>query len=567
MQPKHYSIAALTATFLVIFNAQSSYAVSITYDTPPAANINFNKVPYIIGNREGQAWVKEDVRVLQRGGTPGLRRLLEENFPDWRFITAPPKESNQSLRGEFRVRHYYACGYNMSDCGYPSVFPVNNVVGALFDVDFIPGEGDPQFPNRLNWIQRVVSNHSEEPRWYGTHNLKEDRIDIQDRTDSPYYFPTINNPNFFFSHFFDRPTRGDAENSHYWNAELFLVEEIGRNTVRIYDGISWGWRNQTKRRRQDYCLVNSISSDNNCSYYFSDSLSSGTEVDSFKLPGLTPGKRFTARIDNDIPGNRCNPNTYLTASDNSGYINNFDDNSSPLGNGFASALMGTVSSDGTINLDVRAANGGRRGEDRGNYELYIDLYEEGESPPDDFFVAASSGGGGFGNETETPGRTQQDPILPNARDGNWQVFRNVPGCRWYDPHTTYGFEFQALDDTLFTEILDFPIGDDNRFTVSVGDTILGEFSPGESLDFVSLFGHGISNFKITDIDSLFGSTEETAFPIQLAFNDRIGSFKMRPISKESSPQSVPEFTPVFGLLTLGTWGFIKALKIRSNKQQ
>jgi hypothetical protein len=229
--------------------------------------------------------------------------------------------------------------------------------------------------------------------------------------------------------------------------------------------------------------------------------------------------------------------------------------------------MGTVSSDGTINLDVRAANGGRRGEDRGNYELYIDLYEEGESPPDDFFVAASSGGGGFGNETETPGRTQQDPILPNARDGNWQVFRNVPGCRWYDPHTTYGFEFQALDDTLFTEILDFPIGDDNRFTVSVGDTILGEFSPGESLDFVSLFGHGISNFKITDIDSLFGSTEETAFPIQLAFNDRIGSFKMRPISKESSPQSVPEFTPVFGLLTLGTWGFIKALKIRSNKQQ
>lgn len=180
------------------------------------------------------------------------------------------------------------------------------------------------------------------------------------------------------------------------------------------------------------------------------------------------------------------------------------------------------------------------------------------------FSAGDSGGGGVSRER--PGGTQQNPILPNAREGSWQVFRNVPGCRWYDPHTPYGFEFQALDNTLFSEILDFPIGPDNRFTVSVGDNILGEFSPGQNVDFVSLFGSGVSNFKITGIDSSFGSTEETAFPIQLAFNDRVGSFKMRPFSKESSPaQSVPESTSGLGLLALGAWAIVKALKIRFNK--
>ncbi|KYC39137.1 hypothetical protein WA1_34790 [Scytonema hofmannii PCC 7110] len=274
---------------------------------------------------------------------------------------------------------------------------------------------------------------------------------------------------------------------------------------------------------QGSCIKSTCSGGNCSYYYFSDSLSSGTEVDNFNVTGLTPGKKFTARIDNDIPGNRCNPNTYLTA------YNNSDDNSSRLGNGFASALRGTVSGDGSINLDVRTANGGARGEDRGSYELHIEVYDESEPPPDDFIIVGGSGGGGFGSETS--GRTQNDPVLPGAmeQDG-WQVFRNVPGCRWYDPTTSDGFEFQALDDTLFTEILDFPDLGDNQFNVSVGDTVVGSYSPGQNLDFVSLFGQGVSNFKITGINSK-GPTEETAFPIQLAFNDRIGSFKMRSFSE------------------------------------
>ncbi|WP_017651336.1 hypothetical protein [Fortiea contorta] len=548
MQSRYYFFAVLPSIFLAIFNTQSSHAVSIIYEKDIENNISSDKVIYRVGNREGQASVTE-IKPLQRGGTPGLLRVLRDAFPDWRFLTAEPKVNPlYSLNGEFRVNQYYACG-NLTSCGFPTTSTLVGGVGALLSVEYIPGEGDPGIINNINWIQRVVSNHSATS---GTHDDKEDILDTRS-VEEPFYFPKQDyKPNFF-----DRPYRGDSENSHYWNAELFLAQRIGRDTVMIYDGISWGWRNQTKRSRQDYCPVSSNNSGQNCSYYdFSDSLSSGNEQDNFQLSKLTPGKKFYAYIDNDIAGNQCNPNTYLTASGIRTLIND-DDNSSEIGDGFASALTGIIPNDGAINFNVRAANPGARGEDKGNYELNVMVFDNEADFP---HVVGSSGGGGV--STERPGLTQQNPILPSAKEGNWQVFRNVPGCRWYDPHTTYGFEFQALDDTLFTEILDFPIGDDDRFTVSVGDRILGEFGAGDSVDFVSLFGSGISNFKITDIDSLLGSTAETAFPIQLAFNDRRGSFKMRPISQETSPQSTPESTSVLGLLALTAWGIIKAMKIR-----
>jgi hypothetical protein len=161
--------------------------------------------------------------------------------------------------------------------------------------------------------------------------------------------------------------------------------------------------------------------------------------------------------------------------------------------------------------------------------------------------------------------TQENPILPNASDffDEWQIFNSVPSGYWYDPPTTYGFEFQALGDTLFTNILDFPIGEDNRFTVSVGNRILGEFGPGNSVDFVDLLGQGVSNFKITDIDSLSGSDEATAFPIKLKFNEDVGSFQMRPFAQS---QAVPEPSSVVGTLALGILGTTVVLKRRKKSK-
>jgi hypothetical protein len=291
--------------------------------------------------------------------------------------------------------------------------------------------------------------------------------------------------------------------------------------VTIYNGISWGWK--------------SIFTPPKTTKKFSDSLASGYEVDRFNLSDLTPGSKYIAWTNNDLPSNRCNPNTFLSTHNDSGFRLGFDDNSSRVGNGFASALTGTVGSSGNINLNVRAAGGGARGQDRGNYELFVDVYDPQYSPD---FSVATSGGGGFGKEMR--GLTQENPILPNSIENGWQVFNKVPGCRWFDPPTTYGFEFQSLEDTLFTEILDFPAGDDQEFTVAVGDSILGNFRPGDKLDFVSLLGYPVDNFRITGIDSLFGPTAETAFPIQLAFQEREGSLKMRQISKPIDAEAVPE---------------------------
>jgi hypothetical protein len=577
MPSQKYFLVFLTTAVLVTLTGKSSFAFSITPDqTQPIKDSDRTyKYEEYYDFRQGvtrlDAWPdfspgkpfppdprrelnKGQVVEIRPGGTDGLLYLLNQRFGNfWEFV---PKGN---LVGSFNIQNYYACNADFP-CIDGRYGPQG--VGAYFKLNYIPDveRGDPT-GSTVHWIQRILLNFDIENGEVINDQIPNDKIDIVPNAGSPYYdesYPKSgSNPTLFF----DLPYVAGSftRKNHYFYAETYLVNEVPGGTkdpqtgvvkrkVEIYSGVRWGWENTYTPKKT-----------------FVDSLYSGAERDTFQLSGLTPGAKFYAEINNDISGNICNPNTYLEARYNNETWR-YDNDSSPVGDGFASALTGNVSSDGTINLTVGAYDDGGyhiRGKDGGKYALTVQVLKDENDFP--YVIGANSGGGGVSRER--PGGTQHNPILPNARDGNWQVFRNVPGCRWYDPHTTYGFEFQALDDTLFTEILDFPIGDDNRFTVSVGDTILGEFSPGESLDFVSLFGHGISNFKITDIDSLFGSTQETAFPIQLAFNDRIGSFKMRPISKESSPQSVPEYSSVFGLLTLGAWGFIKALKIRSNKQQ
>ena len=391
--------------------------------------------------------------------------------------------------------------------------------------DILPNQVNPTPQNNnLHWIQWIVSNHG--GKLYKNNQVQDLRhgngdnnIDVLADADSPFYDESTSWATE--DTFYDSPLRSDIKENHNWAAELYLVEETGPKTVTIYNGIKWGWKNTYTPPKT--------------SKNFSGTLASGYQVDRYKLDGLTPGSKYRAWTNNDLPSNRCNPNTFLSTHNDSGFRLGFDDNSSRVGNGFASALTGTVGSSGNINLNVRAAGRGARGQDRGNYELFVDVYDPQDSPD---FSVATSGGGGFGKEKR--GLTQQNPILPNSIQNGWQVFNKVPGCRWYDPPTTHGFEFQSLEDTLFTEILDFPAGDDQEFTVSVGDSILGNFSPGDKLDFVSLLGYPVDNFRITGIDSLFGPTAETAFPIQLAFQEREGSFKMRQISKPIDAEAVPE---------------------------
>jgi hypothetical protein len=462
----------------------------------------------------------EQYKEIKLGETEQLLKLLQPyESLGWKFVNAKP---DNDLSGTLKVLDYLAIG------GYsPQVGAY--LVGAGLNLQYVPPDiNNDTGKNKRRWIQWVKTNHPIDPI-VGDIHLKEgqnSRIDVPAGSVTPFYDDYFRqSANAYF--FQDTPGRGDFNENHDWLAEVFLAELSDPNNsttpqeVTIYKGIRWGWKNRVTRPKT--------------SKKFSDSLASGLEVDRFNLSDLTPGSKYIAWTNNDLPSNRCNPNTFLSTDNDSGFRLGFDDNSSPVGNGFASALTGTVGSSGNINLNVRAAGGGARGQDRGNYELFVDVYDPQESPD---FSVATSGGGGFGKEMR--GLTQQNPILPNSIQNGWQVFNKVPGCRWYDPPTTYGFEFQSLEDTLFTEILDFPAGEDQEFTVAVGDSILGNFSPGDKLDFVSLLGYPVDNFRITGIDSLFGPTAETAFPIQLAFQEREGSFKMRQISKPIDAEAVPE---------------------------
>ncbi|MCC5638804.1 hypothetical protein LC593_23820 [Nostoc sp. CHAB 5844] len=542
---QQYSLVLIATSLFATIQSQSSFAVTV--NNPLGRPVI---MPYedTLNQRAGlvqlQAWPFYDPRSfldfgkvveIKPGGTDKLLSLLRYQFPepDWNFVRI-----GSGLKGSFNIKTYYPCTPTFPlPSGQCPDLRYSRGAGAAFRLDYIPKGNDPK-GNSVHWTQRVIDNYE---------GFEQDQLDIDDGQTDPYYDTVFTAGSNYFMDYPWVPNM-DLDKKIYFYAETYLVEEVRtpgsrQKTVNIYDGVRWGW---------EHIPSNTFKK-------LPGTLSSGTQVDRFALENLPVGRRFYAYINNDIPGNRCNPDTYLRNG------NNRNDNSSPIGDGFASALTGIVSGNGTINFSVQAANGGARGEDQGNYELNVMVFDEENLSEDEFqeFTAASSGGGGFGKELR--GRTLDDPILPSAREGNWQVFRDVPGCRWYDPPTNNGFEFQALDDTLFTEILDFPFDDDNRFTVSVGDSILGEFSPGQNVDFVSLLGFGVPNFKITGIDSLFGSTEETAFPIQLAFNDRRGSFKMRPISPGTSPQSTPESTSALGLFVLGAWGIIKAMKIRCEK--
>ncbi len=170
------------------------------------------------------------------------------------------------------------------------------------------------------------------------------------------------------------------------------------------------------------------------------------------------------------------------------------------------------------------------------------------------------GGGRLAGDPLPLGLSQATPILPTIVEPNQFVFRGVPTGRWFDPPTTYGFEYQMLSDSLFTKILDFPVGidADNRFAISVQNLFLGEFGPGQPVDFVTLLGKGVSGFTLTGIDPLVDASNPMAFPLKLAFNTETADFQMRAIDKPSpisgGGAAVPEPSSIIGILVAGALG-------------
>jgi len=561
MQNRKYAIVLLAINYLLTIGKQSVFAFEIK-----GIPSELPRLEYEVAGGKNKITLMPLSKLEPPKNDSEFMNVLKEFTKDkgtWNFTI-------DQLSGNFEILNYKPL--NKSEVGRTDT----DIVGAIFELFYCPADNDPKpsqqlsitpvnpkliancpasknlkptEKHKLHWIQRVVNNHAVIPKLGGgTEDLgygtMDNKIDIPSIGQVDPFYDTIG---YLLGltredYFKDIPIRDAITKDHEWFAELYLAEvkdpENKPQEVTIYNGIKWGWTNTFTPAKT--------------SKTFSGTLAAG-QKDNYKLDQLTPGSKYTAWTNNDLPSNRCNPNTALSAS-SPGARSLYDDNNSPVGNGFASGLTGTIGNSGTLNLAVSAAN--NRGQDKGNYELFVNVYD----PNSPTFSNGNSGGGGFGKEMR--GLTQQNSILPSSVKNGWQTFSKVPGCRWYDPHTTYGFEFQSLEDTLFTEILDFPVGEDTEFAVTVGNVLLGTFGPGSSIDFVSLLGHPVSNFKITGINSLIGSTAETAFPIQLAFNEREGSFQMRPIP-EDDPEDVPEPATVLGtLLALGGLGTIKKFKNR-----
>lgn len=142
------------------------------------------------------------------------------------------------------------------------------------------------------------------------------------------------------------------------------------------------------------------------------------------------------------------------------------------------------------------------------------------------------------------GIDQDEPIMPtnNNNNSNTFTFNNVPGGNWFDPPIVSSFNFTAEPGSLFAHVLDFPTGFSNPFIVSVGGTTLGQYLPGQSVDFSSYPGGGVSNFVISGINPGVDAADPLGFPIKLDFTTPTASFSMTGVVPE------PVGLPIVALL-------------------
>jgi len=247
-----YSLSFFATTLLIALTTESSLAFSIKpvpFLTEGATEVWDLDESYNLANpqRRGTTTLSPTRGThLPRGGSSGFLSTLRRSFPRWTFSAA-----SRDLSGSFEVRRYNAIG---------SAKRGEEGVGAEFLLEYIPGAGDPTPQrNKIHWIQRVVDNHNitNNPG----HGNSEDVIDtliigqldpyydtfggLRKRFGSETYYDFSNRP-ANERIFYDIPRRGDIDRNHNWLAELYLVEEIAPQQVRIYNGIQWGWQNRVE---------------------------------------------------------------------------------------------------------------------------------------------------------------------------------------------------------------------------------------------------------------------------------------------------------------------------------
>ncbi|MCA9166221.1 MAG: PEP-CTERM sorting domain-containing protein [Planctomycetales bacterium] len=127
------------------------------------------------------------------------------------------------------------------------------------------------------------------------------------------------------------------------------------------------------------------------------------------------------------------------------------------------------------------------------------------------------------------GTSQTKALTPDEVLHEIYRFNYVPTGFWFDPTPANGFTYEMLDDdVLFDEVLDFPTGLDGPVTVVVDGQTLGEYGPGDRLDFVTALGTGVRKFEVTGISPFAQADNTPGFALQLEFSDQTASFSVTP---------------------------------------
>lgn len=173
--------------------------------------------------------------------------------------------------------------------------------------------------------------------------------------------------------------------------------------------------------------------------------------------------------------------------------------------------------------------------------------------------------------SRTIGAFQFNPTLPTFFVTGIFTFRNVVSGRWVDPPMAEGFEYEMIprdvpigiasrvfpgmtgfeeaEDALFTAITGFPkaVDKDDRFTVVVEGKVLGEFGPGDTLNFsdyaeelgeLLVNGEGVTKFAIANIEPGVDSSDPRAFPVRLEYSTPTASFEMRALESDVAANSL-----------------------------
>lgn len=123
-------------------------------------------------------------------------------------------------------------------------------------------------------------------------------------------------------------------------------------------------------------------------YVFTDTLSANV-VYNYVIANQTAGETFVAWIDNDLATNTFSPDTLLSNFDEASNIISTNDDSSPIGDGFASSIIGEVNQQGNINLAVTGYNDfdflGNHTQS-GDYSLFVSLSDRSFGDLDFFTI-------------------------------------------------------------------------------------------------------------------------------------------------------------------------------------